>query len=51
MDVHFFAKIGKSEVKNDLLKSGFSNPIVCDYQVDWFGTKETLFMFFCQKLN
>lgn len=39
------------EVKNDLLKSGFSNPIVCDYQVDWFGTKETLFMFLCQKVS
>ena len=41
----------KTEIINHLNKAGFSNPLIFDYNVDWFGTKETLFIFVCQKLN
>lgn len=39
----------KTEVEDDLSKAGFSNCVVSDYEVDWFGTLESAFMFVAQK--
>ena len=39
----------KDEVKQDLLSSGFDDCKVYDYDVDWFGTRETAFIFSARK--
>ena len=39
----------ESEVESDLLNAGFSDCKVYDYDVDWFGTKETAFIFVATK--
>ena len=46
----YYTYENKNQIKKDLSRVGFSNPIIFDYDVNWFGTRETLFMFFCQKL-
>ncbi len=40
----------KTAIINDLNSAGFSHPLVFNYDVNWFGTRETLFIFACQKL-
>ena len=39
----------KNEVLRDFGKIGFKNPLVYDYNVNWFGTRETLFIFVAKK--
>lgn len=38
------------EIKNDLESSGFSVNYIADYDVDWFGTRETLFLCHAKKV-
>ena len=38
-----------SEIINDFSKIGFSEIKIYDYDVDWFGTRETLFLFVAKK--
>lgn len=45
----YFTHKSKNEVRNNLIKNGFHNIIVSSYNVDWFGTPEKTFLFFCQK--
>ena len=46
---YYYTHKSKSEVKDDLINNGFTNVIVSNYNVDWFGTPEKSFLFFCQK--
>ena len=39
----------KNEVKSDLLNAGFSDCKIYIYDVDWFGTRETAFIFAATK--
>ena len=39
----------KSEIISDLSKTGFHDILIYDYDVDWFGTRETLFIFVAKK--
>jgi SAM-dependent methyltransferase len=39
----------KSQIINDLVKVGFKDTIIYDYDVNWFGTRETLFIFVTKK--
>lgn len=39
----------QDELKSDLVETGFSNIYIGDYDVDWFGTRETLFLCVCNK--
>ena len=39
----------KLEVERDLSDAGFINCLVCNYDIDWFGTRETAFMFVARK--
>lgn len=41
----------KSSIKHDLTKAGFFRPYIFNYDVNWFGTRETLYLFICQKTN
>jgi len=38
-----------NEIINDFKEVGFSEIKIYDYDVDWFGTRETLFLFFAKK--
>lgn len=39
----------KNEALDDLFETGFKNCKVFDFDVDWFGTRETHYVFFAQK--
>ena len=39
----------KSEIEEDFKKVGFNNIMVYDYDVNWFGTRERLFIFLTTK--
>ena len=39
----------KKEVEDDLERVGFKEIQVYDYNVDWFGTKEVMYIFTCKK--
>ena len=44
---HVYSK--KSEIEKDFKKVGFDNIMIYDYDVNWFGTHETLFIFIATK--
>ena len=39
----------KKEVENDLRETGFFNCKVYNYDVNWFGTRETMYLFYATK--
>ena len=39
----------KLEIESDLVSNGFAPTYIGDYDVDWFGTRETLFLVAAQK--
>ena len=39
----------KDELEKDLINVGFKQIKIFDYDVDWFGTRETFFIFTAQK--
>lgn len=39
----------KKEVEKDLLEAGFLNCKVYNYDVNWFGTRETMYLFYAKK--
>jgi len=39
----------KSQIMNDLVRAGFKYTIIYDYDVNWFGTREALFIFVTKK--
>ena len=39
----------KKEVEKDLLEAGFLNYKVYNYDVNWFGTRETMYLFYAKK--
>ena len=39
----------QEELKNDLEAAGFKTIAITNYDVDWFGTRETLFLFVAKK--
>ncbi len=45
----YYIHKSKAEVTRDLTRNGFKNINVSDYDVDWFGTRETLFLFTAKK--
>tara|TARA_B110000014_G_C20041099_1_gene541122 strand:- start:82 stop:768 length:687 start_codon:yes stop_codon:yes gene_type:complete len=41
----------QDEIKKDLVESGFEIITINNYDVDWFGTRETLYLFIAKKVT
>ncbi|MEH6632613.1 MAG: methyltransferase domain-containing protein [Halopseudomonas aestusnigri] len=46
---HYHVYNSQDEIRCDLMKCGFKVVSLSDYDVDWFGSRETLFLFVAQK--
>lgn len=46
---HYYVHQSKNAAKQDLEAAGFRDIIIAEYDVDWFGTRESMFMFVATK--